>query len=323
MSIILSCEKDEITNEDLYIDPTEGTIADYIKSQNNLTNLATALEQVDLLTTLDSNELSYVFLPDNSAFNVFLQENNYQSIEEIPSSYLRQVLLNHIMNSDIDIRSQRTEPEVIITTRATQLFNNDNNIVAVVKHQGNTTTLNGVDVMNDTMSFRNGNATIVNNIIEPSTLQSLMNSYESFNIMRDVIAQSSSSEEIISLCDQRVVRSSDTPLTVFLPRPEVITAALVSEADFISAPVGDRFGDFVDSHVSETGSHYVGQLENNEEVVTRLSTATSRINNDGSVSLTVNNGLSLHTVNLIGDQEGILHVANGTIQKIAGSLYSR
>ncbi|PPK96761.1 putative surface protein with fasciclin (FAS1) repeats [Nonlabens xylanidelens] len=323
VSVLISCEKDELTNEDLYVDPAGGTISSFIKSQNNLTTLATALEQVNLLGSLDEEGTSYVFLPDNNAFDEFLQENDYQSIEEIPNSYLKQILLNHVMNSDVDIKSHSIAPELIITTKATQLFNSDINIAAVVQHQGNTTTLNGVDVMNETLSFSNGSATIVNNIIEPSTLQSLITTCESFNIMNDIISQSSSSEEIIALCNQKVLRSSDTPFTVFLPRLDVLTAALVLDADSNNAPVGDRLGDFINSHISVTGSHYIGQLQDNQEVATRLATATTNVNTNGSVSLTINNGFLPHTVNLIGDQEAIIHVANGTVQKIAGSLYTR
>ena len=323
VSVLVSCEKDELTNEDLYVDPAGDTISSYIKSQNNLTTLATALEQVDLLNSLDAEGTSYVFLPDNNAFDAFLQENDYQSIEEIPNSYLKQILLNHVIDNSIDIKSQSIAPELIITTKATQLFNSDINIAAVVKHQGNSTTLNGVDLMNDTMSFVNGKATIVNNIIEPSTLQSLIESCDSFNIMNNIISQSTASEEIIALCNQKVLRSSDTPFTIFLPRLDVLAAALIPDADSNNAPVGDRLGDFINSHISVTGSHYIGQLQDNQEVVTRLNTATTNVNTDGSVSLTISNGFLPHTVNLVGDQEAIIHVANGTVQRIAGSLYTR
>jgi len=86
LSVVVSCEQDELSNEDLYVNPAGGTISTYIKSQNNLTTLATALEQVNLLGSLDAEGTAYAFLPDNNAFDTFLQENDYQSIEEIPNS---------------------------------------------------------------------------------------------------------------------------------------------------------------------------------------------------------------------------------------------
>ena len=80
VSVLVSCEKDELTNEDLYVDPAGDTISTYIKSTSSLSTLATALEQVNLLGSLDSDNTSHAFLPNNIAFDNFLQENNYQSI---------------------------------------------------------------------------------------------------------------------------------------------------------------------------------------------------------------------------------------------------
>lgn len=323
VSVLVSCEKDELTNEDLYVDPAGDTISTYIKSTSSLSTLATALEQVNLLGSLDSDNTSHAFLPNNIAFDNFLQENNYQSIEEIPNSYLKQILLNHVVDNSLDLKSHSIDPEMIITTKATQLFNSSINISAVVKHSGNETTLNGVDITNETMTFTNGEATIVNSIIEPSTLLSLISTSDLFLTMNDIIGLSSESDEIKNLCDQKVLRSTDTPFTVFIPREDILATALTQDADSNNAPPGDRLGNFINSHLSLTGSHYVGQLQDHQEVETRSSTAMTTINGNGVVSLTIDNGLFPHSVNLINDDQTIIHTANGTIQRIAGSLYNR
>ena len=87
-TIMFSCSDDESNNDG-------NTIAAVASKNSNLSILVDALERADL--SLDRNGSFTVFAPTNDAFIQFLDDNNYDSLDEVPVSTLRQVLLNHMV----------------------------------------------------------------------------------------------------------------------------------------------------------------------------------------------------------------------------------
>lgn len=57
-----------------------------------------ALERTELIDVLDQNGSYTVFAPTNAAFNSFLEENNFSSLNDVPVDALREVLLNHVIS---------------------------------------------------------------------------------------------------------------------------------------------------------------------------------------------------------------------------------
>ena len=88
-TIMFSCSEDDGNSSD------NNTIAAVASKNANLSILVDALERADL--SLDRNGSFTVFAPTNEAFVQFLNDNNFETLEDVPVNVLRQVLLNHMV----------------------------------------------------------------------------------------------------------------------------------------------------------------------------------------------------------------------------------
>jgi uncharacterized surface protein with fasciclin (FAS1) repeats len=88
-TIMFSCSEDDGNNSD------NNTIAAVASKNSDLSILVDALERADL--SLDRNGSFTVFAPTNDAFIQFLNDNEFETLEDVPVTVLRQVLLNHMV----------------------------------------------------------------------------------------------------------------------------------------------------------------------------------------------------------------------------------
>jgi uncharacterized surface protein with fasciclin (FAS1) repeats len=91
-TIMFSCSDDDST-------PTNNSIAGIASRTNDLSILVQALERTDLVQTLDQSGTYTVFAPTNSAFSQFLLDNGFNSLNDVPTATLKEILLNHVINS--------------------------------------------------------------------------------------------------------------------------------------------------------------------------------------------------------------------------------
>lgn len=92
---IVSC-----TTED-NINAKKATVTGFVLSQSNLTTLGIALEKTNLLATLDAQGTYTLFAPTNDAFNSFLTANGFSSINDVPTTTLKEILLNHVIGQTL------------------------------------------------------------------------------------------------------------------------------------------------------------------------------------------------------------------------------
>jgi uncharacterized surface protein with fasciclin (FAS1) repeats len=88
-----SCSKDE--NELPLL--KEKNIFEHIATSMNYSYLTSALQKTNLDVVLSGNEDYTLYAPNNSAFIGFLMSRGYNSLEEVPTDELKQLLLNHVM----------------------------------------------------------------------------------------------------------------------------------------------------------------------------------------------------------------------------------
>ena len=79
-------------------DPATNTIVDIALGAENLTTLVAALQKADLVTTLAGQGPFTVLAPSNDAFNTFLSDNGFSSLDDVPTDVLTNVLLNHVVS---------------------------------------------------------------------------------------------------------------------------------------------------------------------------------------------------------------------------------
>ena len=80
----------------------ETTLADNIVSDPELSVLAAALERTNLLSTLQTGTKYTVLAPSNAAFNNFLGDKGFASIDDVPMDQLLELLLNHLIQGQVD-----------------------------------------------------------------------------------------------------------------------------------------------------------------------------------------------------------------------------
>ena len=99
-TVFVSCSDDD----DAPVIPPSGdpTIADLVTENEQFSSLLAALVRTDLVAPFagGSGDLT-VFAPTNDAFSTFLQDNGFSSLEEVPESLSREVLLNHVVNGRV------------------------------------------------------------------------------------------------------------------------------------------------------------------------------------------------------------------------------
>ena len=86
-TLMFSCSDDDSTSSSI------SSIADVASRNSNLTILVEALQRTDLVEVLDSNGSYTVFAPTNQAFQNFLSENNFASLNDVPVDVLKRSVI--------------------------------------------------------------------------------------------------------------------------------------------------------------------------------------------------------------------------------------
>lgn len=78
---------------------------EYIESHDSLTLLSEAIMIADLKTYYEQQDERTFIAPTNAAFKTYLEENAYESLDQIPVPILRNILRYHIVNSPVNFNN--------------------------------------------------------------------------------------------------------------------------------------------------------------------------------------------------------------------------
>jgi transforming growth factor-beta-induced protein len=97
--VLQSCIND---SDDTLNVPATNTIVDIALGSEDFTSLVAALQKTDLVSTLQGDGPFTVFAPTNEAFQNLLDSNpSWSSLDDIPVSTLKTVLLFHVLNRNL------------------------------------------------------------------------------------------------------------------------------------------------------------------------------------------------------------------------------
>lgn len=150
-SVFTSCQTDEDANakkDSLYV---------LVSDNDDFDSLQKALELTDLTSTLSGTETYTLFAPTDTAFENFLAENNFATIEAVPVSVLRQVLLNHVVTGKIKLEDLPIN--TYVASQATGFASNSANLSMYFRNVNGETEINGM------ASVTNGNIYASNGVI--------------------------------------------------------------------------------------------------------------------------------------------------------------
>ncbi|MGF1554762.1 fasciclin domain-containing protein [Paucihalobacter sp.] len=97
---IQSCSNDDDNN---VVDPGPQNIVQLAVATPSLSNLVAALQAADgdLVAVLSGPGPFTVLAPTNDAFAAFLSDNGFNSLNDVPTDVLSQILLNHVIAGDV------------------------------------------------------------------------------------------------------------------------------------------------------------------------------------------------------------------------------
>ena len=213
-TVMFSCSDDDSVAQE------SNTIAAIASRNPNFTTLVAALDRADLVQTLDQNGPFTVFAPTNAAFDAFLADNGFTSLEDIPVDVLRQVLLNHVVSGNNPSSSLSTG---YIKTLATGSASETNTLSMFVNRSSGIFSTNGVSLrLNGVASVTTANLVATNGIIHVvdaviglPTVVTHAAANPGFSTLVGLLSQ----QDLVSTLDG----TASSPFTVFAPNNDAFT----------------------------------------------------------------------------------------------------
>jgi uncharacterized surface protein with fasciclin (FAS1) repeats len=213
---ISSCSNDDDSNPD----PQFNTIADFVASNDDYSSLKAALDKAGLTTTLDTQGDFTVFAPNNDAFAAFLTANGFASLDEVPTSLLTSVLLNHVVTGKVVASDLSTG---YINTLATETSSGANLSMYVNTSSG--VRLNGISsVTTADIQVDNGVIHAVNVVIALPTVVTFAVADPTFSTLVTALTRADQPDFVGVLSTP--AGTSPSPFTVFAPTNDAFAALL-------------------------------------------------------------------------------------------------
>lgn len=221
------------------LNSNNSSITQLAKGNPNLTLFVAALEKTDLLNTLDSDGTYTVFAPNNEAFTNFLSENGYASINDVETSVLKQLLLNHV--SATEYKATSLPSSGYIKTLGKGAASTTNTLSMYVHIADGIVTLNNdASVIEGLANIEanNGIIHIVDNVIDLPTIVNQVVANPLFDTLQSVVTSTSGAfgnqTEVLS-----ALTLNAAPLTLFAPVNTAFAAETTGSGFLVDATAAD------------------------------------------------------------------------------------
>ncbi|MBC6999952.1 fasciclin domain-containing protein [Cytophaga sp. FL35] len=271
------------------------TIVDLAVATADLSILVEALTEAELVETLQGDGPFTVFAPTNAAFEAFLADNNFASLDDIPEDVLEQVLLNHVVSGDLMSGDLSTTYVSSLSTAGVGEKN-----ISLYVDTADGVKINGSTVATADVEASNGVVHIVDQVIGlPNVVDhALYNA--SFSELVGALTMDGNTTFTDLLSD------GEQMFTVFAPVNEAFTA--------FENPNGNDLNAILSNHVIAGASLAAADLSN-------MYASTAATNEDGdNLSIYVNvddgvmlNGQSMVVVSDVVTTNGIIHAVDTVI----------
>jgi len=272
------------------------TIADVAIATPELSSLVAALQEADLVGTLEGDGPFTVFAPTNEAFSAFLTEGGFATVADVPDEVLSQVLLNHVISGSALESSALTTSYVSSSSTAGV----DGKALSLFVDISDGVKINGSTVTSADVEASNGVVHIVDQVIGlPNIVDHALN-----NPALSELVGALTADDNTTYTD--LLSSEDIAFTVFAPVNEAFTA--------FENPDNNDINNVLANHVISGVAFAAGDLTNsysNTAAVNEDGDALSiYINTDDGVTL---NGESSVAIADIVATNGIIHAVDTVI----------
>lgn len=204
---ITSCSSDDDSSSIV----VSNNIVDFVATNSEYSSLESALDIAGLTGVLSGSDKYTVFAPSNDAFNAFLLNNGFASLDDVPVNVLQQVLLNHVvsgtnLSTSLSTGYVKTLAEEASTSNKIDMYINTSSGVMI----------NGdVSVVTADVSVDNGVIHAVNKVIDLPTVVTFATADATFSTLVAALTRETSFTYVTTLSTSN--GTSPAPFTVFAP----------------------------------------------------------------------------------------------------------
>lgn len=202
-TVLLSCSDDDVIETNTIVD---------VAVNNQLNSLVAAVTKADLAVTLSGPGPFTVLAPTDEAFASFLQENNFNSLEDVPTALLTQILLNHVIDGSLQSTDLSTG---YVNTKAKSDASGTPMSIYINTDDG--VKFNGIsDVTMANVTADNGTVHIVNKIIGLPTVVTFTTADANFSTLVAALTRNDLTTDFVNILST-ASGTAPAPFTVFAP----------------------------------------------------------------------------------------------------------
>ncbi len=214
--LFTSCKKDD--------EDTSKNIVELAQGNSDLSSLVAAVQRAGLVDALSDESKQYtVFAPTNAAFAKFLSDNGFANLEAVPVDALRNLLLNHVLGTEVKAADVTTG---YVSTLATYDSTNSN-IDMYISAASDVVINGGPKVVTKDVDANNGVIHVIDALINIPLIPTFAIANPDFSILVQALTRS---DLVVNYAD---VLSDTGPFTIFAPNNAAFLAVL-SELNFNS-----------------------------------------------------------------------------------------
>lgn len=308
LSTLVSCNEDNNNDVPYQPEPTTNTIVDIAVGSENLSTLVAALQRADLVTTLASQGPFTVLAPSNEAFSTFLTANGFNSLDDVPTDVLTNILLNHVVGGRLASTDLTTGyASTFATSSASQTA------MSIFIDTSNGVRFNGVSSVTDAdIEADNGIIHLVDAVIGLPSVVTFAVADPTFSTLVAALTRDDLTTDFVSVLST-ATGTSPAPFTVFAPTNDafglLLTELGISGLADIDEPTLDAV---LKTHVVGGANVFDTDLSDNLTVTTLGGDITANVT--GGATLTDSSGriIDIIATNVQSDN-GVIHVINKVI----------
>ena len=302
-----SCNDDNDNAIPYEPEPTTNSIVDVALGSENLSTRVAALQKADLVTTLASQGPFTVLAPSNEAFNTFLSDNGFNSLDDVPVEILTNILLNHVVGGRLASTDLTTG---YATTFAISSASDQSMSIFIDTTNG--VRFNGVSSVTDAnIDADNGIVHLVDAVIGLPSVVTFAVADPTFSTLVSALTRDDLTTDFVGVLST-ATGTSPAPFTVFAPTNDAFGSLLselgVSGLGDIDEPTLDAVlkihvvagANVFDTDLTDnlTVSTLGGDITANVTGGATLTDASGRVSDIIATNVQANNGI-IHAINKV------------------------
>ena len=289
-------------------EPTTNSIVDVALGSENLSTLVAALQKADLVTTLASQGPFTVLAPSNEAFNTFLSDNGFTSLDDVPVEILTNILLNHVVGGRLASTDLTTG---YATTFAISSASDQSMSIFIDTTNG--VRFNGVSSVTEAnIDADNGIVHLVDAVIGLPSVVTFAVADPTFSTLVSALTRDDLTTDFVGVLST-ATGTSPAPFTVFAPTNDAFGSLLselgVSGLGDIDEPTLDAV---LKIHVVAGANVFDTDLTDNLTVSTLGGDITANVTNGATLTDSSGRVSDIIATNVQADN-GVIHAINRVI----------